>query len=221
MTANSPIKIDLVALDRKASARTAELVDLPIISTVLRELTLNLSPELTYHSVEHTEDVIYEAVRFALFDGLEPRKIELIAIAAAYHDAGFLDTVTDNESYGAARAKQALLQSGGYSSDEIEMVCLMIMDTRIVDDESGVQQPSCPLSCYLLDADLANLGREDCFKRADSMFQESGGDEQAFWERTKKLVERHSFLTRAAQVLRGEQKAENLIRLQESIKTCD
>ena len=60
---------------------------LPIVVQILTRLSKELSPDLCYHSVEHTEEVLKEVVRYGVIDGLTNREIELLGIAAAYHDA--------------------------------------------------------------------------------------------------------------------------------------
>ena len=46
---------------------------------------------LPYHNVRHAKDVLCEALLFALTEGkLSDHELELLAVAAIYHDAGYV-----------------------------------------------------------------------------------------------------------------------------------
>jgi len=150
----------------------------PIVSGTLALLARDLPKELSYHALPHTEDVISEAIRFAVTDNLAPREIELLAIAAACHDFGFVKSPVLNEPIGAAHAREQMERSGGYSSEEINLVERMILDTALVDTGNGPRQiPSTDLSRYLLDADLSNFGRDDFFDKGELQRKELGQDQ--------------------------------------------
>jgi HD-GYP domain-containing protein (c-di-GMP phosphodiesterase class II) len=78
-------------------ARYAELVRLPAVAEALTLLD-NLPDGLVYHTKAHTEDVIRETILFALADGVSDGAIEQQVIAAAWHDIGYLDRKSNNES---------------------------------------------------------------------------------------------------------------------------
>ena len=61
----------------------------PVISSIGSLLASELDASLTYHSVEHSDEVLSLAVALAATDGLNARDLLLIGIAAAYHDSGF------------------------------------------------------------------------------------------------------------------------------------
>ena len=55
----------------------------PIISSIGDLLASELDASLTYHSVEHSDEVLSLAVALAATDGLNARDLLLIGIAAA------------------------------------------------------------------------------------------------------------------------------------------
>lgn len=188
--------------------------NLPLVAEILGKLERGLAPTLTYHSFEHTTDVLREAVYFALFDNLPTRSIELLVIAAAMHDAGFLEARSGNEPIGARYAREAMLRHGGYSEEEIKLVEQMILDTAVVMHDGAPKQiPATELSKYLLDADLANFGRDDFFAKGELLAMESGDDRATLLGKTLALISAHAWYTNAARTLRQAKRDENLANL--------
>lgn len=190
----------------------------PIVSGTLALLARDLPKELSYHALPHTEDVISEAIRFAVTDNLAPREIELLAIAAACHDFGFVKSPVLNEPIGAAHAREQMERNGGYSSEEINLVERMILDTALVDTGHGPRQiPSTDLSRYLLDADLSNFGRDDFFDKGELQRKELGQDQDIFRRNSYSLLNSHRWLTNAARALRQKKKEQNLSMLKSMV----
>ena len=156
-------------------ALLARIRALPIVADALTRLGKGLPSSLCYHSASHTEDVLQEALLFGLHDKLEPRALELIGVAAAYHDLGFLERSTDNETIGARLAGEAMDRFGGFSPDEQQLIKQAILDTQVKMTPEGPRQISNSwLSNYLLDADVSNLGRADFFEKAELVRRELG-----------------------------------------------
>ena len=90
----------------------SDLVDSePLVQDILKQLDSQLDPELHYHSAAHTKMVINRSIELAL-DGLADRDILLIGIAAAFHDAVFLEQgQITNGSAQASEKGHAELQS--------------------------------------------------------------------------------------------------------------
>lgn len=191
-----------------------ELCKLPLIANALDMLEEGLSEELCFHSSSHTKNVIHEALYFAMQEGVSESELTLVAIAAAYHDTGFINSHTDNEQEGAELASRAMQATGDYSPEEIELVKTMILDTRMVQTQTGAKQiASHQLSKYLLDADLSNLGREDFFERAELLRRELGVERHLFFTQAYKLLKNHTWQTKAATKSRSDQQQANLERL--------
>jgi signal transduction histidine kinase/predicted metal-dependent HD superfamily phosphohydrolase len=193
---------------------------LPIISQILDTLGHKLPKNLYYHAKSHTDDVLREVVIFALVDGLSLDDMRLLAVAAAFHDAGFIESPVDNERIGAHMARKAMEGSGIFSPYDIETVSKMILDTRLVETRGGLKQvASTDLSRYLLDADLSNFGREDFFEKAELQRKELGYDRELFLRKTFELINNHRWFTNAALKLRQQQKSENIAKLKAILQT--
>jgi len=205
-------------LDEAVNHKLQAIKNKPIIKSCLEQLQRELPAHLIYHRYAHTEDVLTEAVTFAMIDKIDDRSIELIAIAAAFHDAGFIKSPARNEGIGAAMARKAMTTSGDYSKDEIDIVERMIMDTSLMDTSNGPRQvPTTDLSRYVLDADLSNFGREDFFDKGELFRQELGYDQSIFRIFSFELLHAHRWLTNAARSLRQAKKEENIRLLKEML----
>ncbi len=130
------------------------------------ELTRNLSPALTYHSVWHTHDVVQQASRIAQAEGITDRELlELLQTAACYHDAGFLRAYEEHEEESCRLAMQ-VLPAFGYDPAQIRLVCQLIRATRLP------QTPATLLEAILCDADLDYLGRDDYAAVSETLLSE-------------------------------------------------
>ena len=58
----------------------------------LKRLEKELPPDLLYHNLEHTRDIVVPAVeRLAAMEGIEGEALLLLRTAAYYHDLGFVE----------------------------------------------------------------------------------------------------------------------------------
>jgi uncharacterized protein len=199
------------SMDRDLQKELHDMCKLPAISEALSRLKLQLPSNLTYHAYDHTVDVLSEVLRLATIDGRMPREREILAIAAAWHDIGFIERPTNNEPVAAQAATAFLSSLGAYSSDEVNLIACMILDTALVPYQGSFKQiPTTHLSPYLLDADLANFGRDDFFSKSELQRNEIGEGQRSFQAKTVALLENHVWLTPAAVSLWQATKARNL-----------
>ncbi len=190
---------------------------LPLIAGILNRLRAELPGNLVYHAYSHSQDVFEEAIRFAVISGLTGRDIELVAISAAFHDAGFITTPVANEPIASELAATEMCIAG-YSAAECALVRQMILDTALISTPQGlVQSPSTPLSGYLLDADLSNLGRDDFFQKGDLQRQETNGNETTFWRAALLLIKAHAWITPVARAMRDTKQRRNIALLEERL----
>lgn len=132
---------------------------------MMSRLERELSPRLHYHNIDHVRDVLFAALRIGKLEGVEDDGLELIGVAAVFHDSGFILDVKDHESTGCLFVRD-YLPSIGFSENEIELICGMIMATRVP------QQPLNDWQMILCDADLDYLGRDDFFETGNKVFSE-------------------------------------------------
>ena len=133
---------------------------------IIGELRKKLPESLFYHGLHHTLDVTKAAMELAEQEGItDARSLTLLKTAALYHDSGFLNIYQNHEEEGCRIAKAAL-PGFGYSGQEIEIICGIIMTTKIP------QSAQTNLEKIICDADLDYLGRDDFEPIAETLFLE-------------------------------------------------
>lgn len=133
---------------------------------ILKKLKEELSPELTYHGIHHTLEVLEMVEEIALFEGgISDYDLELLKIAALYHDSGFTEGMDNHEMRGVDICNRHLPEFG-YEEKEIELISGMIMATKIP------QSPKNNLERIICDADLDYLGREDFYSIGNTLYEE-------------------------------------------------
>lgn len=135
------------------------------IDHILGRLDREIAPTLFYHGPHHTRDVMVALEPLAAAEGITGEDLDLLRVAAAYHDCGFLIDHRDHERIGCEIAR-GVLPGLGFSEQQIRVVEGMIMATKVP------QQPKNLLEEVLCDADLDYLGRADVQPIADSLFEE-------------------------------------------------
>lgn len=193
-----------------------EYYSFPPISAILTRLRDELDPSLLYHSYNHTVEVIRDSITYGTLDGLSKTELRILALAAAFHDAGFLVSKDAHEERGAEIAVSYLNDYTFCTVKELELIITMIRDTKVVITGATYwRPPEHKLSCYLLDADVSNLGREDFMPRTEALARELGAERESFLRQSLKFLERHRWYTLPAKQLRQEIKDKNLNHLRQ------
>ena len=188
----------------------------PLVIETVERLVSTLDPTLYYHSPDHTKDVLRQTMELAEEDALDSRDVLLLAIAAAFHDAGFLEQRPKNEPIGAQMAVQAMSASGRFSQVEQDLVEQMILDTQLV-MEGPAQISNSRLSPWLLDADLANLGRDDFWNQTRLLAKELEIEIASMLPMTRALMQRHDWQSPAGKRLFAAKKEANFVALEEEL----
>lgn len=187
------------------------------VAWALHCLRANLSPDLVYHDLWHTEhDVMPAAGRLARRSRCTREERDLLRVAAAFHDVGFVHIYVGHEQKGAQMAAEVLPRHG-FSPHQVAAVQGMILATTLP------QSPANALEALLADADLDVLGRDDFFKRNLALYEERRlyGQEmplQAWYAVQARFLEAHAYFTPAARALRERTKAANLARLNQLLR---
>ncbi|MBN8550017.1 MAG: hypothetical protein J0M12_11935 [Deltaproteobacteria bacterium] len=199
----------------------SQLRDKAIIKDAFALLREKLPKTLAYHTVEHSEDVLNEVILLGVEDKLDERSLELLAVAAVYHDSGFIRSPKNNEAFGARFAEVAMEKAGGFSDVERRRVMTMILETQLQTTPEGTKQiPNIPMSCYLCDADAAAIGRDDFFPKAELLRSELGLQSQKeFYSGALQILQSHEWFTPAAVKLRGAKREANLQELKRKLGT--
>jgi len=179
----------------------------------IEKLSRELSPDLFYHSIEHTLDVHDAAVQIAELENVNGHDIILLRTAAYLHDAGLIKTYHGHEEASVDIARK-FLPKFGYTVDEIDKVSAMILTTKLP------QGARTKLDQILCDADLDYLGRADFFMIAHKLRYEwltyaTGTTLKEWYQIQVKFLEGHTYFTKSARELRCDRKNYNLNQIKE------
>jgi len=176
---------------------------------ILSKLERELDPRLTYHSINHTLDVLESAIRLAEMEKLSSKEILLLKTACVFHDSGMLVNYRGHEEASIEICRQTL-PAYNYKEEDTEIICRMILTTKL---------PQCAsqhLDKILCDADLDYLGRSDFFMIAHRLKYEwdilniHPTTLQEWYLIQKDFLSAHRYFTISAIRLRQSIKMENL-----------
>jgi len=165
-------------------------------------------PHLQYHNIDHIYDVLNSSLVIAEKEGISENEMKLLRLAALYHDAGFIHSPKNHEERGADMARE-FLPDFGLSDRQIEIICNMIVATRIP------QTPINHLDKILCDADLDYLGREDFYEIGSRLLEELKAQGVVETEREWNLVQKtfldsHRYHTRFSKENREAKKLQHV-----------
>ncbi|MES2797011.1 MAG: HD domain-containing protein [Bacteroidota bacterium] len=132
---------------------------------VLQMLKEGLNPNLYYHGVHHTLEVIENVELIAQKENISKENIQLLKLAALMHDIGFVSEYVGHEEAGCQISRDYLPQFK-ISEEAIDQICGMIMATKIP------QNPKNQLESILADADLLYLGTDSFMNIGNTLFEE-------------------------------------------------
>ena len=168
-----------------------------------------------YHNYKHTLYVIETALAIGKYEDCTAAELELIEIAALWHDTGYTITYKNHEEESCNLARHYL---PGYEipAEDIEIICGMIMATQIP------QTPKNKLEEILADADLEYLGTEDFEPTAYDLFRELQFINPLLtnekWNMTQILfLKNHHFFTGYGKQFREKSKQLHLTELQQRV----
>jgi predicted metal-dependent HD superfamily phosphohydrolase len=184
---------------------------------VLDKLQNELSEKFFYHGLHHTMDVLDVAEDLGQQSDISPKEMVLLKTAALYHDAGFTISNVNHEELGCDIARENLPRFG-YLPEDIELVCGMIMATKIP------QSPKNKLEEILCDSDLDYLGRDDFYSIGATLYEElhfhNIVKSEEDWNRIQvSFLENHAFFTSINQQRRTPRKMQHLTELKDLVAT--
>lgn len=183
---------------------------------VINKLENGLSPNLTYHNVAHTLDVLNQAIIIANKEGiLDEEDLLLLKVSALYHDVGFLHSYSGHEEVSCSIATEELKEFG-FSDQMIQKVSGMIRATKVP------QLPQNKLEEIICDSDLDYLGRNDFWTIGEGLYKEFL--DQKFvsnyrdWNLLQvKFLESHHYFTKTSKSCRQQQKQIHLNAIKDKL----
>ncbi len=172
---------------------------------------------LPYHNFDHTQEVIDSVLIISNALGISKKEVEVMVIAACFHDTGFSETYHGHEEV-SKRLAYDYLSKAKYKEDKIDSICACISATKLP------QKPQDIFEAVLCDADMFHLGSTHFFYRNLLLRKEwelccnlKMSNEE--WEmNTIKFLENHSFKTSYGKTILEQGKQENLTKLKQLIR---
>lgn len=183
---------------------------------VFHILRTKLPPFLTYHTPEHTQRVLDMAVFISEKENVTGHRLELIKIAALFHDIGFIDNADHHEEK-SCRILRDMVARYNFPEEDLEKICGMIMATKIP------QQPKTILEDIVADADLEYLGTDSFYPISQNLFREFRHynpklDIHRFNEIQVKFIKNHKYHTEFCKQNREAKKQEHLEKLVQELQ---
>lgn len=184
------------------------------VNTILASLE-----NMYYHQYAHSLDVYKRATYLAKKEWLSKEEIEVLQIAALFHDTGFIIRYEKNEPLGAKIASNYLM-SISYPQEKIQLIERIILAT-----DPDYKKPKDIYEKIIKDADIDNIGREDFFEKWDKVKTELENIKKikisdVDWHHSMlDLLYKTKFYTHTQIKERKKMKEENVSKLKKMIKT--
>ncbi|MCB0606313.1 MAG: HD domain-containing protein [Lewinellaceae bacterium] len=171
---------------------------------VEQRLTSRLTEDHRYHNWPHTMAVREACGFLGVQTGLSPDDLEVLDLAALFHDIGFIETYRGHEAVSREIAGD-FLTSRDYPADKLEKVLACIDSTQPSAD------PSNQLEAIIKDADLSNLARTDYLSSLNNLRMEwellcnEFYSDREWFKLNYKFLKAHQYYTDAAKSSYDEQ----------------
>ena len=170
--------------------------------------------QLVFHNYSHTAEVVEAVIEIGKAIGISKKDMEVLQIAAWFHDTGHLFSQEDHEEISVKIARE-FLQSIQYDQKKIESVCSVILATKYPHNK-----PIGILGEVICDADLLHLGKKEYLQKAQLLNIEQefihGHQENINWyDAEMDFLSKHKYLTEYAQRTFANGKAKNILLLRQ------
>jgi uncharacterized protein len=160
---------------------------------VMDLLKQKIPAEYHYHNYLHTQYIFEKAAEIGKAEHCSPENIELLKMAALWHDVGYINIYEGHEEEGCKLVKH-YFPKFGVGEKDTEKVCGMIMATKFP------QSPKNKLEEIIADADLEYLGTKNARSIADQLYLELKHRDPSLtpeeWNKTQiSFINNHHYFT--------------------------
>jgi predicted metal-dependent HD superfamily phosphohydrolase len=176
----------------------------------------NLPSWAVYHDLSHTVDAVTACEEIGKGSGLSEEDIEILYIAAWFHDTGYILQVDGHEEKSSKMTFEFLFRRN-YPKEKIDKVVGCIMATKVSN------QPHDLVESIICDADLISLGRVDYFEKNNLLRTEIERRENRViseleWlKRSLNFLSSHKYYSEYARQTYGYQLNQNIQNLKDKI----
>ncbi|MGF7073357.1 Pycsar system effector family protein [Mucilaginibacter sp. 3215] len=169
-------------------------------------------PDLIYHNLRHTKDVVAAATQIANHYQLSDEDFFVVISASWFHDTGYFTDKKDHESKSVALATHFLKQHK-VEQPVIDKVSGCILATKMPQNPTGLLQQ------ILCDADLFHLGTDDfrdknkLLRKEMEAIKKHDIDKDEWRSYNIEFLQGHEYYTDYCRLLLNDQKHKNLQKL--------
>lgn len=179
-----------------------------------------LSPDYIYHNFSHTLRVVNNAATIAKKEGVSDN-LEVIMLAAWFHDTGYIDG-PDNHEDRSAEIATAFLTQNGYPEDKTAQVAALIKVTKIDREPQTLNEK------IIKDADCSHFADKNYCALSELLREEwkitqgkTFSDKEWALANRKVLIQGHRFFTDYGKKELQPLKEANIAILQKEISEAD
>lgn len=180
------------------------------VTNIFRE---NHNPDLFYHNIEHTKNVVNKTQEIAGNYSLTEDEMQALFVAAWFHDTGYLNGTAEGHEARGVELMKEFLRTQEVSEEISRNAEGCIMATR------SPRQPQSLIEEILCDADTYNLGSKDFAESNKLVWAELKAlgaapvTRREYDDITYKLMEEHRFFTGYVKDLLKKGKNKNMKKL--------
>ncbi len=186
-------------------------------SFVFDLLKNELPSQVVYHNFEHTSKVVEAVNEIAIAENISKDDMEVLLLAAWFHDTGFTQGYDNHEEKSKAIAHKYLANIG-VSKDKIDKISILIDVTKMP------QNPTNRMEEIICDADLYHLG-EDNFKEKGNLLRSEWENlcgknitDIEWLQENVNFLGNHKYYTDYAFNKLNAQKTQNWVKIQKDLK---
>jgi len=171
----------------------------------------------TYHNLIHTAEVVNITREIAEANNVSDTDLEMLQIAAWFHDIGYVEKCEGHEEVSVAIAKEFLFENN-YPAEKINKVISLIEVTKMP------QNPANLLEEIICDADLHHIGSKDFEEKGEGLrdeLEKTHGltfSDEGWLKKNRMFFNMHKFYTPYARERFEAQKNINIHKIEKRLK---
>jgi len=138
---------------------------LEVEAYVTNFISEQVSKDFAYHDIQHTISVVNDAKEMGEMMELTEADMEILLLAAWFHDTGYDKGALDHEERSAKYARN-YLRGHGYSEEDLKSIETIILATKMPHDPKSLMER------IICDADLGHVGQKIYWERCSKVRQE-------------------------------------------------
>ncbi len=179
----------------------------------------NLDNIYVYHDYTHTYETVQAAEELGVGNGLKKTEIEMVKLAAWFHDTGYVDTIEGHEQCSLKYARE-FLEEHEYPEEKIQIIEGCILATKMPQNPQNIYEE------VLCDADLHHLGSKNFFEKSNLLRIEwantnaMSGDLIDSIKHEIGFLSQHRYHTPFAQLNLNQRKFKNVVDLKKNLQAA-